>query len=166
MKTNVFPYSNMQWWIMHSMSKDIYSKVNMIVISHWFCICREPHTHIQKASAVVTAVNPAVWKEAIWDGRVESFSFYSLLVFECAMIWNKSLTSHVCRWESSGCLRTTDVCGANVYRSMRKCSSSIQTRPATSWTHQPVHWAQSSSAIQWMTAARPATAVQTHTVQT
>lgn len=48
-----------------------------------FCICREPHTLIQKASAAVTAVNPAVLKEAIWDRRV--FRVFFLPLFAC--VW-------------------------------------------------------------------------------
>ncbi len=118
-----------------------------VMISHWFRVCREPHTLTQRTSAAVTAVNPAVWKEDVWDRRV--FTVFFLLLSVCIYMWKTfSLTPHVCRWESSGCLRRTDVCGANVFRSMRKCSSSIQTHPAISWTRQPVHWAQSSSAIQ------------------
>lgn len=71
--------------------------VAIIMISHWFCICREPHTLIQKASAAVTAVNPAVLKEAIWDRRVFSVFFLLLSTLCLNALWSEvnSLELHM-----------------------------------------------------------------------
>ncbi len=137
----VFSYNNRQWWIMHS--KPVEAGYDFTLIS---CVQGTTYSHSED-----DCCGHCRKSSCVEGGRMRQASVYCLflLLSVCIYMWKTfSLTPHVCRWESSGCLLRTDVCGANVFRSMRKCSSSIQTHPATSWTRQPVHWAQSSSAIQ------------------